>query len=273
MAAVKERVLAFGEGRRLLGVLSVPEHQQSDAPAVLIPNTGLDHRVGPNRLHVQIARALAQLGHPVLRMDLSGMGDSLPAPGASDSVADQRAALDELARLGIARRFLVVGICSGGHDAHLLASADPRVTGAAFVDHYAFPTPTFVRRYWLDRIFDLRRLGNFLRRKFSGQGPDKSEIAFGPSALQYFSPPTREQFGSDVEGFVARNIALFYLYTGEVQSEYNYREQLTDGFPVLRDYPRLTLHFVPRSDHTFTRAFMREQLIALLGEWVRKAAS
>lgn len=272
---IRERALCFGEGRRLLGILTTPVTASPDAPAILIPNTGVDHRVGPNRLHVLIARALAEIGFPTLRMDLSGMGDSLPPPAgrSNSSVDDQRAALDELARLDIATRFLVIGLCSGGHDAHQLTVADPRVVGGAFMDHYAYPTSGFKQRYWMERLFDLRRIGNFLRRKFGGIGlRDKREMLGAPD-VEFFTSPSREQFEADVTAFVARGVALFFLYTGEYQNEYNYREQLTDGFAVLRDYAGLSLNFLPQSDHTFTRGAMREDLIELLRNWAILQAS
>lgn len=267
--AIKERALSFGEARRLLGILTTPPTTLPDRPAILIPNTGVDHRVGPNRLHVLIARALAESGFPTLRMDLSGMGDSLPPPTgrSSSSVDDQRAALDELSRLGIATRFLVIGLCSGGHDAHQLTAADTRIIGGAYMDHYAYPTPGFKRHYWMERLLDLRRVGNFLRRKFGSVGARDKRDVLGAQA-EYFTSPSRERFEADITAFVARKVSLFFLYTGEFQNEYNYREQLTDGFPVLRDYPGLSLHFLPRSDHTFTRGFMREELIELLRRWV-----
>ena len=67
-------------------------------------NAGSIHRVGPNRSFVRMARRFADLGYPVLRMDLSGIGDS-PAPAGCvenlpyprDAILDAQAAMTALA--------------------------------------------------------------------------------------------------------------------------------------------------------------------------------
>src|SRR5882762_5277118 len=87
--AMKERAIQFGPERRLIGILSLPSVVDPMRPAVIVPNTGVEHRVGPNRLHIRLCRGFARLGFVSLRMDLSGMGDSgLPPDGSrGDPVA------------------------------------------------------------------------------------------------------------------------------------------------------------------------------------------
>lgn len=265
---MREDVVRFGEQGRLIGILARPLSIDADVPAIVIPNTGVEHRIGPNRLHVHLSRALATAGFPVLRLDLSGMGDSLPAPAgkAADSVSDLRAALDELTRLGVARRFAVFGLCSGGNDAHQLALADDRVEAAGFIDHYAYPTPRFRLHYWAQRLLEMRRWRNFVQRKFVLEKLG-GKAAFRPDQLEYFVQPDAKTFAQDLDRLVARRLPLLFLYTGEIVAEYNYREQLTDAFPRLRGYAGLQLHYLPAADHTFTRVHMRAELIRLLLEW------
>ena len=74
--AFTEHVVAFGKRQSLVGVLSRPTRPVPDAPAIVILNTGIVHRVGHHRMYVLIARQLAAAGHPVLRFDFSGIGDS-----------------------------------------------------------------------------------------------------------------------------------------------------------------------------------------------------
>ena len=72
-----EKALLFGEGKSLVGIVTLPaESSPVDRPGIVILNAGVLHRVGPNRVHVQMARALAELGFTVLRFDLSSIGDS-----------------------------------------------------------------------------------------------------------------------------------------------------------------------------------------------------
>ncbi len=266
---MKERALQFGPDRRLIGILSLPDISDPSRPAILIPNTGVEHRVGPNRLHIQLARAFARLGFVTLRMDISGMGDSgLPADGSrGDAVADLRAAMDQLERMGLAKRFAAVGLCSGGNDAHQLARADERIVGAAFIDHYQYRTMRAALRHLMQKLSEPRRVLNFIRRKWN-ELSGKPPAEFDPELLSFFEQPAREAFLADLERFMHRRVALFFLYTGENQNEYNYPSQLYDVFPALRGYPLHTLHYVPRCDHTFTHVQMRAELIAALELWL-----
>ena len=266
---MKERALQFGPDRRLIGILSLPERVDRTRPAILVPNTGVEHRVGPNRLHVKLCRAFAERGFVALRLDLSGMGDSgLPADGGrGDPRDDLECAMERLERMNLATRFAVVGLCSGGNEAHRLARVDERVVAAAFVDHYQYRTT----RAWLiglaQKLAEPRRALNFLRRKWHAiAGHPRSE--YDPELVSFFEQPRRAEFIDDVRGFMARGMALFFLYTGENQSDYNYAGQLHDVVPALRGYPLHALHYVPSCDHTFTHERMRDELIALLARWL-----
>jgi alpha-beta hydrolase superfamily lysophospholipase len=133
MPGVVERCLRFGPNRQLFGVLSEPVEQgASEAPAVVLPNAGSTHHIGPGRLYVVLARTLSRAGFRCLRFDFSGLGDSVtddPArenvPYPVDASAMVAAACDALAEQGLAHRFVVMGLCSGAHTA-FHAAADLR---------------------------------------------------------------------------------------------------------------------------------------------------
>jgi len=265
---MKERAIQFGPERRLLGILSLPPQPQPDAPAVIIPNTGFEHRVGPNRLHVGLARACAEAGFVALRMDLSGLGDS-GSPGAAlplDPTEDLRHAMDELERIGLARGCVSLGLCSGGNDAHQFAKADGRVVAAAFIDHYLYPTARSRSISLAQKVSDPRRIINFLERKLRELAPGDEPLM---QDAAYFPQPDEAVFRADVVGFARRGLPLFFLFTGEYQQIYNYPDQLLDVCPELRDYPLHELHYFAEADHTFTRLYMREQLAATLCQWLR----
>ena len=75
---MREQAVLFGKTRSLAGVVTDPPKSTEDRkrPAIVLLNSGLVHKVGPNRLNVKLARMLATMGFPVLRFDLSGIGDS-----------------------------------------------------------------------------------------------------------------------------------------------------------------------------------------------------
>ncbi|MDB5969252.1 MAG: hypothetical protein JWQ90_1702 [Hydrocarboniphaga sp.] len=262
---IRERALQFGPGRRLLGILSLPETIDPARPAIIMPNTGFEHRVGPHRLHVHLCRAFAQAGFAALRLDLSGMGDS-DSGQLNDPIADQGAAMDELARLGIATRCIPIGLCSGGHDAHRFAKADPRAVAAGFLDHYLYSTRRSRRISLWQKLSELRRVLNFLQRRCGAFG--RAGISSESAGDNWFERPDRRAFQSDVDGFIQRGMPLFFLFTGEYQNVYNYPEQLLDICPRLGDYELYHLHYFAESDHTFSQSQMRRKLIDALLLWL-----
>ena len=262
---MKEIALSIGP-EALVGILSMPARGIPPKPVVLLPNTGLDHRVGPNRLHVILARMLAEAGHPVLRLDLSGMGDS-PAADSGSAVRDLQACMDHLGGLGYAGPFAALGVCSGAHDIHCLAMADDRVKAIASIDGYAYPTAGFYRNYLQERVADPRRLLRYFTRRF--------EVLAGaetltPDDIDYFRQPSRAQMRRDLAQLMQREAWLCYIYTGQMQYAYNYPGQLADAFPRLRAYERFELHHLTAADHTFTTASMRATLAACLLGWLQK---
>lgn len=146
----RERPVSIGSDG-LFGILSEPEVPTPGGPALVILNTGANHRVGTNRLGVLLARRLLRDGVTVLRVDLRGIGDSPSAPDWPDNavlearmVSDVRAAVAFLAELGH-REIVVNGLCAGGWLAYHAALAEPRITGQLLLN---------VQNLWLNEGFD-----------------------------------------------------------------------------------------------------------------------
>jgi pimeloyl-ACP methyl ester carboxylesterase len=121
----RERLVRFGPGDRLFGVLTAPRPQIGEAlkvaPSIILFNTGLEYHVGPHRLYVPLARYWAARGHHVLRYDLGGIGESTPPPGAPDNVAypshmldDAQEAIALVKKVAMHGPVIVAGLCSGG---------------------------------------------------------------------------------------------------------------------------------------------------------------
>lgn len=261
---MKDSVFTFGN--QLVGVLTEPERADASRPLLLIPNTGIEHRVGPKRLHVRLARVLAEAGYAVARVDLAGLGDS-PVQEGGESVDELRAAIDELQKRSAARRFVAVGLCSGAHDAHRLALAEPRVCGAAFLDGYAYMTPRFMATYVWQRAADPERWLGFARKLARKRDPDDD---FDAQRIDYFRQPDAARFREDLQAFMRRRMALCYVYSGQMQYIYNYASQLSDRFPELRRYAGFELHHLAHADHTFSTAAMGAQLAERLLTWLSR---
>ena len=171
-----ETPLMFGADARLFGMLCRPDHGTPQA-VVIIVNGGRDPHYGAARQSVAFARRLAQAGIASLRMDFSGLGDSIGPPGKeavltytfSDRDADIRAAVDSLAARGF-RHFAVQGLCSGAYHAFRGALDEPRIATLLLVNIALFTLPDGGVLDYLDQrgrspSFYLRKL--FRRRSWA----------------------------------------------------------------------------------------------------------
>lgn len=141
---MNEYPLLLDASRALVGIMTCPPRQPVDParPAIVLLNSGLVHRVGPNRLYVAVARRLAERGFVSVRFDFSQIGDSLPRP---DSLPFQQSATAEVSevmgtiteRTGI-HSFCLMGLCSGALISLATALADHRVVGTALLNPQGF---------------------------------------------------------------------------------------------------------------------------------------
>ncbi|MBS1843323.1 MAG: alpha/beta hydrolase [Actinobacteria bacterium] len=140
----RESVISLDEAwGRTVGILTEPAGGAGDDLCGLFFNAGAVRSVGPNRMWAETARRWAAQGVPSLRVDLQGIGDADGEPAGAlqigDFYADHYAAqvsglLDELERRGLGKRFVLVGLCSGGYWSFRTAVDDPRVVAALAVN-------------------------------------------------------------------------------------------------------------------------------------------
>ena len=145
---VREHAVCFGNPT-LFGIVSAPSASARAAArageGVLLLNAGAVHRIGPNRLYVALARHLARHGYTVLRLDITGLGDSPARAGAAENVVysqhalqDVRAALDYLRQEWGVTRVHATGLCSGAYNAFKAAVAHLPLAGAILINPLTF---------------------------------------------------------------------------------------------------------------------------------------
>jgi hypothetical protein len=304
---VREKALLFGAHKSLAGILTEPaEKGDPKRPAVIILNAGVLHHVGPNRLHVRLARELARSGLASLRFDFSGLGDSRPRtdalPFAEVVVEEVGQAMTALQSLRGAQSFLLAGICSGADNAVAVATRDPRVSGAALVEPYSVPVPGFLLYSYRRRLLNPMSWWRLLRgrseildglRARLRRAPAPSPN-LGPGRLGAEEPPVSTSngqsrgddpkaavalprgaelvpplaaFAADVGRLLDKGLRLSLTYSVESPAYFNYLTTLRPRVrPFLRD-GRARLFVFDRTDHIFSPLAVQERFVEAIRSW------
>lgn len=118
---IKESIFHFGLNNRNIAILTESERSKTtEFPTVIISNSGANHRVGPSRIYVLLARELSLMGYRCLRIDIPGIGDSIISDrslenieyinNSSDKLID---AIKKLDGNGQNNEYILLGLCSG----------------------------------------------------------------------------------------------------------------------------------------------------------------
>ncbi|MDJ0954060.1 MAG: alpha/beta hydrolase [Acidimicrobiia bacterium] len=268
---MNERVVRFGPGNGLLGILSTPADPIPGAPAVVLLNAGLLHRVGPNRMYVDLARRLAALGFSSLRFDMSGVGDSEVQDGGllyiERSVGDTLAATDALAERHGLDRFVLLGLCTGAFNAFRSALRDDRVVGCVLLDGYSYPTTRSRIRHYRSRVFQLSRWTGYVTRRL-GMQSGKSETDADDLIIFENETVPRDRWAAELKSLIDRNTKLLMIYTRLGPLVFNYERQLHDAFPELDLEDAVTVRYYPDADHTFTLPANRREAMTAIESWM-----
>ncbi|MDO4636261.1 MAG: alpha/beta fold hydrolase [Lautropia sp.] len=276
----REQLVQLGENQHLIGTLVEPVGTKASVGVVFL-NAGVIHRIGPHRIHVKLARALAADGMPSLRLDLSGLGDSRRASGTDGMLAqvrrDIRSAVDLMAQRTGLTRFVIIGICSGAEYGYQYAPEDSRVAGLVMVDGYSFANHrTRLLRYGL-RLRTLtwpvlkKAVQGRLARLRAGAGPT-------PAAPADYGLPvvTVTDFGHGLAERARQSCPCYLVFTGSVLHRYNHASQFDDVMKAaaLSDADRALIardvrcDFLPEIDHTMTTLHGQRVYIGHVRQWL-----
>lgn len=260
----------------MLGILSMPAAgMEVQRTAIVIVVGGAQYRVGSHRQFVRLARRLAGAGHPVLRFDLPGMGDS---PGASvpfeQTAPHIGAAIDATVHASGAHRIVLWGLCDGASASllYLQARRDARVAGLVLlnpwvrseaglartrVKHYyrqRLLEPAFWRKLWaggvgLKALRDLGRNLRSMRRK-------------RPQSLSF-----QELMALAWQGFEGKTLLI--LSTRDVTAQ-EFAECLASDAPWRQaaQRPTVTRHDLQGADHTCSQPASQQEVEALTLRWL-----
>jgi pimeloyl-ACP methyl ester carboxylesterase len=184
-----------------------------------------------------MARRWAQLGFDVLRVDLSGLGDSLPERGVEENLTYPPSALGDLEEAIVAlgsRPAIIAGLCSGGDYAFQMGAHSPNAAGAWMLNPRTFC------------VLDLAAV-----EAGEGQAPATTPVAEVPAMLRRMA-----ERGLDTVLLVSRNdpgVAFVDARAGEQMR----------GLSELAPFHRFDVEF---ADHTFTPVSTQQRISDLLTE-------
>lgn len=268
-----EEPLHFGENGRLFGILTRPSAPRPNAPNLPVfvwVNSGFLHRVGPRRLYVRLARALADEGFTTLRVDLSGRGDSFADANLTteESLADDYRSIVSVLEARLGRVTLVVGgLCSGADDAIRLAFNDSRVVGMVLMDAVCDPDAGFKARDFVRRCTNFARYRHWLKKRIKGpKAPgDDTKQAIDKLSLREF--PVRRQMQEAFRLIHERNGQVLSLFTGYAEEYYNQVGQMARVLE-LNDNQQFCIElFWPDASHTLSLELHRSRLIEAVKTW------
>lgn len=293
-----EQAWLFGGPRPRFGVLTPAREKKEGRPAIVLMNAGSIHHVGPNRAFVRMARRWAELGYSVFRMDLSGIGESPVGEGSPenvpyprDAVLDAQAAMTALEQQGVARRFILSGLCSGADIAFRAGVIDRRVAGAWMINPQAFyfPSSDALKEFlqaelqaqyyqsglrdlerWKKMIrgeVDLVRVGGVLRAKIESSVKRRLARFLGGQAAAE-SPEARDVV-RDLRSMAERGADTFLLHSEDDPGLVYLLKYFGKGLGELAGVRGFRREVVKGTDHTFTPVWSQDLLSDMLTEHLR----
>jgi hypothetical protein len=279
-----ESIVTFGPEKNLIGILSKGSVDRSGLrrPAVIMLNAGLIHRIGPNRVYVELSRLLSQMGMDVLRFDFSGVGDSCyrqdNLPVSKSGPQEVGMAMDFLVRERMAKEFILIGICSGARFAFISAYEDQRVVGAVLVN--VEPPDTQVGQELQTSSFYLNSAVSrpsswikFLLGKSNYREVWKSIVIhirmalFRKSVIRSESKDIVNWLKTAFRSFRARGLRLLMISSGrEVGSNY-IRRIIADEVRAMENSDLVQFTDIPEADHTFTPRNSQNRLFTEILKW------
>jgi len=281
-AGLTEEVVAIRELTALATTRSA-----SPRRAVILLNAGAVYRVGPNRLYVELARALPDA--LVIRLDQSGLGDSPPRAHSDENVVYSEHAVGDVgdvvawARAKGAREVAVVGLCSGAYHAikvglvHTVETIVPINPLTFFwkpgmpLDFAAFRVTEDANRYkqnmrsaasWkkvLRGQVDLVRVA----RVVATRARDALEHR-GRDVLRRLRVPFPDDLGSELLALGRKGTAMRFIFAASEPGHAMLAEQGGSAVARLERDGRLSIDVIPNADHTFTPRWSHPLFVAAI---------
>lgn len=283
---------------KLFGVLTTSTRAGASAVkgkkcGILILNSGAVHSAGPNRLWVQLARRWVSNEVTVLRIDLSGIGDSLPRAGAAENVVYSLEAQMDIA---LALKYMqsqigngechLLGLCSGAYHAFKAAVAGQSLASVVMINPLTF--------FWTPgtslnsgvKDYEVAELSSRYQRQIFSLEPwrklvsGRLDVGFvlqvATQGLRSVAQRRFEAFArivgvrlkndlaEDLLGVALRGTAVKFVFATGAPGYGLLSRQTGRRLRMMIAKNQISIDFISGADHTFTRLDTRNQLISLL---------
>ncbi|MGA1865094.1 MAG: alpha/beta fold hydrolase [bacterium] len=281
---MNERAVLFGKSKSLVGIITETpaDAKINGKPAIILLNAGFIHRVGPNRLYVNLARCLANHGFLSVRFDHSGIGDSLPRTDSTNYAesynSEVQEVMDWLAKTYNVDRFCLIGLCSGARTSFSVACCDSRVVGAVFLN----PRGLAGSIDWIMYVENRWQIRELLTKFFTPRGFWKTFTGKAPylRAIKVVRNQFKNLFkrhkdvaseGSEISqslnSLIERKFRLLWI-SSEWDASQEYFKLITDGDSKnLRSHELISFSIITDTNHTFDTLQAQEQVLSIIEAW------
>ena len=291
---VTESFFRTAEGS-LFGIVARPaDYVPGHTPTVVLPNAGSVCSVGPNRIYVQAARALAATGLEVVRFDLRNLGDSVTGdveaandPYPEFASADMQRMLAHCRASFGATTFVLAGLCSGSHTSYhfALAHDDEDVQEIVLINPLTFyytpgmsldnPLQHRTVRHAKSYVRSARQPENW-RRLLTGQVNYRRLAKFCIRVLlrvlrngarkvaSLWTHHPLSRMDEDLANLQRRGLTVTYVFSDTDPGYWIARVDSPNTFRNLVNSGESAVIFIRDADHTLSRADNRVELIGQL---------
>ena len=284
---VVEEAVFVDPQKSLFGILTAPANGSRSGRAILLLSAGAVHHIGPNRLHTTLARRWATEGHVVLRLDISGIGDSRPRPGTPENEVYTRHALEDIEIAAAylrgeqrASEVVSVGLCSGAYNGIKAAAAGIRLEAVVAINPLTFFwNPTLSLDYPKARVAsEAKRYGESARSLKAWKKLLRGDVHFRVLArimahraadlarhqvrevARRLHIPLHEDLGAELEKIAKNRVSIHFVFADGDPGSVLLTEQGGSVVGKLARKKVLSIDSIEGPDHTFTPIWSHELL-------------
>ena len=283
---MNEHVSILGKSKSIVGVFTENSYVSNNhtLPLIIILNAGVLHRVGPNRIHVKMARKMADSGFKALRFDFSGLGDSIKFINnlsyENNRIDEAQEAIDYLVSVTGIEKYILIGICSGADIAYQTACGDDRVAGFIGINGFYNSSNNkeniadIVKmktqaRYYKKQITTFEGWKRILKGK-SNFFMIKNMILHNLKRLfkQSIEGMNNEDTSNNWQKLTVRNMDVLLIYSdgSSALDEYNLLHK--KEIPKFNGSEQVKVEILEQSDHVFTLLWSQDILLTTINNWL-----